>query len=604
MSSTSIYRHSGMTLEFDLNKNIDAAAGEVQAAINAAGPLLPKDVARAADLHQGQSRRLSRSLRSRITSDAYDIPEIYQFRRYRDCREGVAGRGRRQSLSQRLAKAGGSRASQSAPTRGHACVDRGGEGALEQASISMPKGEISDGPHRGDHGGQRPTADTRPTYQDIVVKSQGRQPVKLQDVANVFDSTVNDEQAGWFDDERSGRAFGREDARRQRRPDRRRHHEAASAVRAWAPASIKMHVLYDRTLLIRASIADVSTPSRSQSSWSSWWWRCSCGGSGRRSSRASPYRCRSPLTLGVMYLLGFSLDNISLMAVTIAIGFVIDNAIIMIENIIRLMSDGETPINAAVKGHPADGVHHHLDHRRADRRAYPSAVHAGYRRPVVSRVRIDAGGGHHRFSAGIADTDADAVRSAAHGRCARTRRLIGRICERAIDRCIAWYARSLDWTLRRRWLGLTFAAVLAAGSVVLVRQSRPRDFCQLKTPAYCGFARSAGSNISFEAKQTSQHAIATEIRSDPAVADLVSYIGRGTMSGGRDAGEPQAAGRAQGVARQVIARLRKKLAQDRGLRVRSSCRSRTSVSAPKGPLRAINMPCRGSIAMKWCAGRN
>ena len=88
-----------------------------------------------------------------------------------------------------------------------------------------------------------------------------------------------------------------------------------------------------------------------------------------------------------MYLLGFSLDNISLMAVTIAIGFIIDDAIIMIENIMRLIRDGEDPIDAAIQGHAADGVHHRLDHCRADRRADPGAVHAGHRRPAVSRVR-------------------------------------------------------------------------------------------------------------------------------------------------------------------------------------------------------------------------
>ena len=121
-------------------------------------------------------------------------------------------------------------------------------------------------------------------------------------------------------------------------------------------------------------------------------------------------------TFGAMYLLGFSLNNLSLMALTIATGFVVDDAIVMIENISRYIEEGETPLRGGAEGRGADRLHHHLADRLADRGADPAAVHGRRGRPAVPRIRHHARGHHPDLGGGVADPGADAVRqAAAHG---------------------------------------------------------------------------------------------------------------------------------------------------------------------------------------------
>ena len=116
-------------------------------------------------------------------------------------------------------------------------------------------------------------------------------------------------------------------------------------------------------------------------------------------------------TFGVMYLLGYSLNNLTLMALTISTGFVVDDAIVMIENISRYIEEGETPLQAALKGVRADRLHHHLADHFADRGADSAAVHGRHRGPAVPRVRGHAGGDDSGLGGGLADADADDVRA-------------------------------------------------------------------------------------------------------------------------------------------------------------------------------------------------
>ena len=96
-------------------------------------------------------------------------------------------------------------------------------------------------------------------------------------------------------------------------------------------------------------------------------------------------------TFAVMYLLGYSLDNLSLMALTLAVGFVVDDAIVMLENIVRHMERGEPVLEAALERQPGDRLHHHLDDPLAGRRVHPGAVPGRAHRPAVPGVRR-----HHR----------------------------------------------------------------------------------------------------------------------------------------------------------------------------------------------------------------
>lgn len=564
MSSTSIYSHSNITLEFGLNKNIDVAAGEVQAAINAAGPLLPKAL-------QGPPIYIKANpagfpiFALAITSDAYDIPEIFRF-----ADTVIAGKVSEVEGVAKVFLSGSRRPAvrvQVNPRQlANMHVSTGAvKNALEQASISMPKGEISDGPHAVTIAANDQLL-TAADYRDIIVKSQNGMPVKLQDVASIFDSTVNDEQAGWFDDERSVvlSVVKTPDANIVKTVDDIM--KLLPEFERWAPSAIKMHVLYDRTLLIRASMADVQYTIAIAivlvvmvvAVFLRRFWATVIP------SITIPVSLA--LTFGVMYVLGFSLDNISLMAVTIAVGFVIDDAIIMIENIIRLIRAGETPLNAAVKGTRQMG----FTIISITVALTAALIPVLFMPDIVGRLFREFG------LTLVAAITASALVSltltpmlcrlllrgdpvAAEGR-------LSRLCERAIDRCIAWYATSLDWTLHRRWLGLSFAAVLAAGSIVLYVNA-PKGFLPTQDTGILRVRTVSKSNISFEAKQASQRAIATEIGSDPAVADLVSYIGRGTMSGGVMLVNLKPPGVRKESLDEIIARLRKKLAKVEDARV-------------------------------------
>ena len=115
-------------------------------------------------------------------------------------------------------------------------------------------------------------------------------------------------------------------------------------------------------------------------------------------------------TFGVMWFCGFSLDNLSLMALTIGTGFVVDDAIVMIENIVRHMEDGEKPLRRGAARRQRNRLHGDLADAVADRGVHPAAVHDRPGRPHVPRIRAHA---HHRgggFGHRLADADADDVR--------------------------------------------------------------------------------------------------------------------------------------------------------------------------------------------------
>ena len=157
-------------------------------------------------------------------------------------------------------------------------------------------------------------------------------------------------------------------------------------LKASLPSSVQVSILTDRTTTIRASVADVQFELmltvalvvlviflflRSLAATAI-------------PSVAVPLSLVG--TFGVMYLLGYSLDNLSLMALTISTGFVVDDAIVMIENITRYIEEGDPPLQAALERFRADRLHDSFAHRVADRRADPAAVHAGRRGPAVPGI--------------------------------------------------------------------------------------------------------------------------------------------------------------------------------------------------------------------------
>ncbi len=148
-------------------------------------------------------------------------------------------------------------------------------------------------------------------------------------------------------------------------------------------------------------------------------------------------------TFAVMYLANFSLNNLSLMALTIATGFVVDDAIVMIENISRYIETGRAAARGRAQGRRTDRLHHHIADRFADRRAHSAAVHAGRGRPPVPRIRGDAGRHDPDLRRGVPDAGADDVRQAAQAPAAGRAR--GRPTRGGGSPCmVEWYGRTAD----------------------------------------------------------------------------------------------------------------------------------------------------------------
>ena len=164
-------------------------------------------------------------------------------------------------------------------------------------------------------------------------------------------------------------------------------------------------------------------------------------------------------TFGVMYLLGFSLNNLTLMALTISTGFVVDDAIVMIENIFRYLEEGETPLERRAQRREANRFHHHLVDRVVDRGADSFALHGRHCRPVVPRVRGHVQRDHSALGRNLAHTYADDVLAIAQsGNPSRNRGRFYEASERVFNRVIEFYGRTLQWVLKRQTATLLVAA--------------------------------------------------------------------------------------------------------------------------------------------------
>ena len=168
-------------------------------------------------------------------------------------------------------------------------------------------------------------------------------------------------------------------------------------------------------------------------------------------------------TFGVMYLLGYSLNNLTLMALTISTGFVVDDAIVMIENIERFMEEGESPLRSGVEGFGADRLHDCVADGFADRCTDSTAVHGRYRGPAVPRIRGHAGGHDSGFRDGFVDPDADDVRQAA---ASATIPIIKsgfyQSTENFYNRVIEFYGRTLKFVLKHQ----TTTLLVTVGTLV------------------------------------------------------------------------------------------------------------------------------------------
>src|ERR1700730_981701 len=348
MTSTSSFGSSVITLQFNLDLNIDVAEQEVQAEINAASNLLPKDLPNP-PIYSKINPADSPVLTFALTSDALPLSKV----------EDLADTTLAQKISQLsgvglVSISGGQRPAiriQANPTAlasyGLSLEDL--RTALAAANVDQAKGTF-DGQHQAYTIGANDQLISSAGYNSIIIAYRNGAPVRLSDVANAIDGAENVRQAAWANKQPAVIL------NIQRQPGANiisvvdRVKKLLPQLQAALPASVKVTLLTDRTNTIRASVADVQFTLLLTIALVVMVIFLFL-----RSFRATVIPSVAvPLsivgTFGVMYLLGYSLNNLSLMALTISTGFVVDDAIVMIENISRYIEAGETPLRAALKG--------------------------------------------------------------------------------------------------------------------------------------------------------------------------------------------------------------------------------------------------------------
>jgi multidrug efflux pump len=348
MTSTSTFGASLIVLQFDLDQNIDVEEQQVQAAINAGGTFLPTDLPNP-PIYSKVNPADAPILTMALSSDTMPLQKV----------EDLADTTLAQKISQLpgvglVTISGGQKPAvrvQANPTSlasyGLSLEDL--RVALANANQDQAKGNI-DGPRQAYTIGANDQIFSSAEYKPIIVGYKNGAPVRVQDVANVIDSVENASQAAWFNDTPAVIL------NIQRQPGANiinvvdRIEALLPTLRASLPPSVQVSILTDRTTTIRASVKDVQFELMLTVALVVMVIFLFL----RNLSATTIPSVAVPLsivgTFAAMYLLGFSLDNLSLMALTISTGFVVDDAIVMIENIDRYLEDGYSPLDAALKG--------------------------------------------------------------------------------------------------------------------------------------------------------------------------------------------------------------------------------------------------------------
>ncbi len=348
MSSNSSFGLSQITLQFQLDRDIDGAAQDVQSAINAAGSTLPRNLpfpptyakVNPADVPVVTLALSSRTVPLRTLSDLADTLIAQRLAEVSgvgsvSIQGGVRPAVRIQADLARLAS--------------YKLSLEDLRLAIVGANVAGPKGAL-DGKQQSYTVAANDQIETAAQYRDIVIAYRTGAPVLLRDVAEIVDGLEDSRVGGWY----NGETAVILDVQRQpganvvQTVDRIRH-ELTRLGRAM-PAGVDLRIVQDRTDTIRASIWDVQLTLIISAILVVLVVLLFL-----RNARATIIAAITlPLsiigTFAVMWLVGFSLDNLSLMALTIGTGFVVDDAIVMIENIVRKIEDGERPFEAALEG--------------------------------------------------------------------------------------------------------------------------------------------------------------------------------------------------------------------------------------------------------------
>ena len=566
MTSTSSFGNSQITLQFDLERDIDAAEQDVQAAINGASNLLPRSLP-APPTYSKSNPADAPILTLSVSSNRVPLIQVDDYA------DSV--------LAQKISQVSGVglvtlNGGQKPAVRLQVDpVALAGVGlsledvrtAVTSANVNQPKGNL-DGLRQAYMLAADDQLFSAAAYRPLVVAYRNGGPVRLQDVAEVVDGAENTQLAGWANDQRAVILNV------QRQPGANiiqvadRIKALLPQLKGAIPQGVDLSILTDRTETIRASVKDVQFTLVLtivlvvlviffflRDVWAT-----------VIPSIAVPLSLVG--TFGMMYLLGFSLNNLSLMALTISTGFVVDDAIVMIENIARYVEAGESVFESALKGARQIGF---------------TIVSLTVSLVAVLIPLLFMGGLIGRLFREFAITLAIAIGVSAllsltltPMMCAKLLRPVdqtrhGRmyqLSERFFKWTIGGYERGLKWVLRHQPLTLTVTVGTFLLTVFLFVIIPKGFFPQQDTGLIIGVSE-ASPEVSFARMMDRQQALARVVMADPDVASVASFIGvdgtNVTPNSGRLSITLKPRDERKASAEEVIARLQPKLDQVEGI---------------------------------------
>ncbi len=566
MTSTSSFGSSIITLQFGLDLNIDVAEQGVQAAINSASNLLPQGLPNP-PIYSKVNPADAPILTLALTSTSLPLSKV----------EDLADTTLAQKISQLsgvglVSISGGQRPAvriQANPTAlasyGLSLEDL--RTALSQANVDQAKGTF-DGQHQAYTIGANDQLISSDGYRPLIVAYRKGAPVRLTDIATVLDGVENSKQAAWANQNPAVII------NIQRQPGANiiavvdRVTKLLPQLKGALPAAVKVEILTDRTTTIRASVEDVQFTLVLTIALVVMVIFLFL-----RSVRATIIPSFAvPLsivgTFGVMYLLGYSLNNLSLMALTISTGFVVDDAIVMIENISRYIEAGDSPLQAALKGSEQIG----FTILSLTVSLIAVLIPLLFMGDIVGRL-------FREFAVTLAVTilvSAFVSLTLTPMMCAKLLRhtkneeegWFYRKSEDAFNAVIAFYGRTLHFVLRFRTTTLLITVGTLVGTILLYIYVPKGFFPVQDTGVILGVSEGA-QNTSFAAMAQRQQVLAGVILKDPAVDSLSSFIGidgtNTTLNSGRIQINLKPLAQRKISASDVIRRLQPELAQVDGI---------------------------------------
>jgi len=522
MSSVSSAGASVITLQFGLTISLDVAEQEVQAAINAAGNLLPTDLP-APPIYAKVNPADAPILTLGLTSKTMPLTEVEDFVDTRLAQKisQLAGVGL-------VSISGGQRPAVriQADIRKLAAYGLNIDDlrtTLGNANVNTPKGNF-DGAMRAYTINANDQIRNAVDYKSLIVAYKNGSPVRLSDVGDVIDGSQNDKLGAWMNEtpaiilniqrQPGANVIAVVEGIKSLLPQ----------LQASLPSAIDLNILTDRTVTIRASVQDVE-------------FELSLAVIlvvlvifvFLRNARATLIPSLSvPLslvgTLGAMYLFGFSLNNLSLMALTIATGFVVDDAIVVIENISRYIEEGETPLQAALKGSEQIG----FTIISLTVSLIAVLIPLLFMGDVVGRL-------FREFAITLSVTiliSAVVSLTLVPMACAKLLKpesearenAFQRASREGFDKIIEIYGHALNWVLDRQ----TFVLLIALGTFALTAYLYiiiPKGFFPLQDTGVIQAISEAPQSISYAAMAERQQQLASAILKDPDVESLSSFIG-------------------------------------------------------------------------------